>query len=88
MDKFTTSQAIGKRAETLRVSKGISRRDFALRVRIPLTSYRDRELGRLDFDLPQLRRMSPVLGASLTYLLTGHEAAALDEPAATESLAA
>lgn len=71
MDKLTTSEAIGNRVETLRTRKGISRRKFALTVNIPQTNYRDRELGRRDFDLPQLRRMSPVLGVSVTYLLTG-----------------
>jgi transcriptional regulator with XRE-family HTH domain len=87
MDNLTAPQAIGQRVETLRKRKGISRRKFALTVKTPLTSYRDRELGRLDFDLPQLRRISVELDASLSFLVTGVTAAALEGPAA-ESLAA
>lgn len=61
MDNNATAIEIGKRVEALRESKGISRREFALSVGIPLTSYRDRELGRLDFSLAQLRSISAKL---------------------------
>jgi transcriptional regulator with XRE-family HTH domain len=82
MDKLTTPEAIGKRVATLRMEKGFSRRTFAHKVKIPETSYRDRELGRFDFTIPQLRRMSPVLGESVSYLLTGRPDARLETLAA------
>lgn len=65
MDNKATATEIGKRVQTLREGKGISRREFALSVGIPLTSYRDREMGRLDFTLAQLRSISARLGVDV-----------------------
>lgn len=65
MANNTTAAVIGERVTIAREEAGYTRREFALAVRIPLTSYRDRELGRLDFDIPQLERISAKLGVEL-----------------------
>ena len=67
MEKKTTAAVIGQRVENRREDAGFSRRAFALSVSIPLTNYRDRELGRRDFDLPQLTRISAALGVELEH---------------------
>lgn len=67
MEKKTTAAVIGQRVENRREDAGFSRRAFALSVKIPLTSYRDRELGRLDFEIPQLERISAELGVDLEH---------------------
>jgi len=63
----TTAAVIGKRVEDRREAIGKSRRAFALIVRIPLTNYRDREMGRRDFDIPQLERISAALDVDLEH---------------------
>lgn len=79
MDKKTTAEAIGKRVTAGREKAGLSRNRFALTVEIPLTSYRDKELGRRDFDLPQLRRISAALGLDFEFWLDDLPAPSLDD---------
>jgi transcriptional regulator with XRE-family HTH domain len=65
--KPTTAAVIGPLVKSCREAAGKTRREFALTVQIPNTSYRDRELGRLDFTIPQLERISAALDVDLAH---------------------
>lgn len=77
MDKNTTPVAIGKRVAAGRKKAGYSRNRFALRLKIPYTNFRDRELGHRDFDLSQLRLIAEALDLEFEFWLR-------DLPAQTE----
>lgn len=65
MDKNRTAEAIGQRVEAHRKQAGSSRRSFAISVGMSVTNFRDKELGRLDFSIPQLVTIGSKLGVEL-----------------------
>lgn len=69
------SESLGERLKKLRAKKGLSVKDVAITIGVPVTTYREWENGRKIVGEPY-KQLADILGVSLFELITGEKMAA------------
>ena len=72
MDSTITPAQIGERISALRKMKGMSQETLAQRLKIARSSLAQIELGKRGLDVPELQKLSMVLGFSLDDFISAH----------------